>query len=83
MVNPQRASWWTALINQSLTSYLSKLALKKDEKGRFFFRPNKDGSDRIGKIKQIDHVRSLPKRQTRSMRVSFGFITQPESNSDV
>lgn len=63
MVNPQRATWWIALINHSLTSYLSKLALKRDEKGRFFFRPNKDGSDRIWQ-NRTDRPRTVAAKKT-------------------
>lgn len=46
IANEQKQDWWIALINQALTSYLSKLAIKKESKGRFFFRP-KDGTTRV------------------------------------
>jgi hypothetical protein len=46
MLNEDKKDWWMALINQALTSHLSKIAVKKDQKDRFFFRPNKDGTDR-------------------------------------
>ncbi len=47
LVNSTRANCWVALLNQALTSHLSKLAIRKEEKGRYFFRPNKDGTTRI------------------------------------
>ena len=34
------------LLNTCLRSHLSKLAIKRDEKGRYFFRPNKDGTSK-------------------------------------
>ncbi|MEW6058340.1 MAG: hypothetical protein AB1540_17195, partial [Bdellovibrionota bacterium] len=47
MVEAEKIKWWMYLINQALTSHLSKLAVKKDEKGRFFFRPDKSGATRV------------------------------------
>lgn len=48
IVDPEKELWWRDLLNKALTSYLSKLAIKKEMKGRFFFRP-KDGAARIWK----------------------------------
>ena len=47
LVDSTKANWWIALLNQALTSHLSKLAIRKEEKGRYFFRPNKDGTTRV------------------------------------
>jgi hypothetical protein len=47
MLNEDKQDWWMALINQALTSHLSSIAIKKDQKDRFFFRPDKGGTDRI------------------------------------
>lgn len=58
IVDPERSNWWMDLLNQSLTTHLSKLAIKRDEKGRFFFRPNKDGTDRIWRNKN-DRARTV------------------------
>jgi TIR domain-containing protein len=46
LLDPTKASEWITLLNQALTSHLSKLAIRKEEKGRYFFRPNKDGTTR-------------------------------------
>jgi hypothetical protein len=46
LLDPTKINWWIALINQALTRHLSKLAIKREEKGRYFFRPNKDGTTR-------------------------------------
>lgn len=49
----EKSNWLMELLNKALTSHLSKLALKKDRKGRFFFRParNETGAliDRVWK----------------------------------
>jgi hypothetical protein len=66
IVDREKGNWWIALINQALTSHLSKLAIKKDEKDRFFFRPNKDGSDRKWE-KGEDRPRTVAARKTNSM----------------
>lgn len=47
LLDTQKFPWLIALLNQALCSQLSKLAIKKDDKGRFFFRPNKDGTTRV------------------------------------
>lgn len=47
LVDSTKTDWWIALLNQALTSHLSKLAIRREEKGRYFFRPNRDGTTRI------------------------------------
>lgn len=47
IVDQEKIWWWMALLNRALTSHLSKLAIRREDKGRFFFRPQKDGSDRL------------------------------------
>jgi hypothetical protein len=44
LLDVDKARSLIGLLNQALTSYLSKLAIRKEEKGRYFFRPNKDGT---------------------------------------
>lgn len=39
LFDQEKSNWLMELLNKALTSHLSKLALKKDRKGRFFFRP--------------------------------------------
>jgi hypothetical protein len=36
-----------SLLNRCLISHLSRLAIRPDRKGRFFFRPNADGTNRV------------------------------------
>jgi hypothetical protein len=47
LLDADKARPLIALLNQALTSHLSKLAIRKEEKGRYFFRPNKDGTTRL------------------------------------
>jgi hypothetical protein len=47
LLDTEKAGSWIALLNQALTSHLSKLAIRKEDKGRYFFRPNKDGTTRL------------------------------------
>ena len=47
LLDTEKAGSLIALLNQALTSHLSKLAIRKEEKGRYFFRPNKDGTNRV------------------------------------
>src|SRR5262245_22098322 len=65
MVDPERTNWWMDLLGQSLTTHLSKLAMKRDDKGRFFFRPNKDGTDRIWKNRN-DRSRTVAAKKTNA-----------------
>jgi hypothetical protein len=65
IVDPERSNWWMDLLNQSLTTHLSKLAMKRDDKGRFFFRPNRDGTDRIWKNKN-DRSRTVAAKKTNA-----------------
>jgi len=52
-----------ALLNQALTSHLSKLAIRKEDKGRYFFRPNKDGTTRVWKNGK-DRAREVAAKKT-------------------
>jgi len=47
IVDEERIHWWITLLNKALKAHLSKLAIKREDGGRFFFRPNRDGSDRV------------------------------------
>lgn len=47
LLDAEKAASWIALLNHALTSHLSKLAIRKEEKGRYFFRPKKDGTTRL------------------------------------
>jgi len=46
IVDEEKIHWLITLLNKALKTHLSKLAIKREEKGRFYFRP-KDGSDRV------------------------------------
>lgn len=39
--------WFIALLHQCLRKHTGRLPIRKDAKGRFFFRPNKDGTKRV------------------------------------
>lgn len=39
--------WFIALLHRCLRKHTGRLAIRTDPKGRFFFRPNKDGTNRI------------------------------------
>lgn len=45
--DPVRWRWFITLLNRSLKNYTGKLAIRKDKKGRYFFRPNRDGTTRV------------------------------------
>jgi hypothetical protein len=45
--DPVRWRWFITLLNRNLKNYVGKLAIRKDKKGRFFFRPNKVGTTRV------------------------------------
>ena len=47
--DPVRWRWIISLMNRCLRSHLGKLPIKRDEKMRYFFRPNKDGTARVWK----------------------------------
>ena len=47
IVDEEKIHWWITLLNKALKKHLSKLAIKREDGGRFFFRPNIDGSDRV------------------------------------
>ncbi len=49
LLDADKQLWLIELLNRSLSSHLSKLAIKRDRKGRFFFRPSKDGGTRLWK----------------------------------
>jgi hypothetical protein len=47
LIHPDRARWLMNLLNRYLAGYLSRLAIKQERRGRYFFRPQKDGLDRM------------------------------------
>lgn len=47
--DPVRWRWIVALMNRCLRSHIGKLPIKRDDKMRYFFRPNKDGTARVWK----------------------------------
>lgn len=47
LLRSDRRNWLMALFNTCLTRHLRRKFIFKDEKGRYYFAPNKDGSDRI------------------------------------
>lgn len=49
LLSPIKRQWLITLLNKSLSSHLYHLAIKRDDRGRYFFRPNRDGSSRIWK----------------------------------
>ena len=46
-IQPDRSRWLMNLLNRYLAGYLSRLAIKQERRGRYFFRPHKDGTDRM------------------------------------
>src|SRR5262249_22691225 len=44
---PVRWRWVTSLLNRCLRQRLHELPIIRDERGRYFFRPNQDGTDRV------------------------------------
>ena len=42
LFDSDKSIWLMDLLNKSLASHLSKLAMKRDKKGRFFFRPDRN-----------------------------------------
>ncbi len=46
LLRDDRRSWLMDLLNRCLTQHLSRLAVKKELRGRYFFRP-KDGANRV------------------------------------
>jgi len=63
LLNSERLVWLIALLNQALAGHLSKLAVKRDDKGRFFFRPNIDGTTRVWR-NGADHPREVAAKKT-------------------
>jgi hypothetical protein len=47
LMNRDQSALFIRLLNTCLRSHLSKLAIKRDDKGRYFFRPNKDGTSKF------------------------------------
>jgi hypothetical protein len=73
LVDPAKIDWWMALINQALTRHLSKLAIKKEERGRYFFRPNKDGTTREWRNGK-DRPREVAAKKTNSSNGSTFWV---------
>lgn len=46
MENPDRWRWFIDLMHKSLRNHLGGLPIRRDEHGRYYFRPNKDGTTR-------------------------------------
>lgn len=45
--DPVRWKWVVSLLNRCIRHRVHRLAITRDERGRFFFRPNQDGTDRV------------------------------------
>ena len=43
---PPRMRWFVSLLNRCLRNHLGKLPIRRDERGRYFFLPNRDGTPR-------------------------------------
>jgi hypothetical protein len=48
LVESDKAIWLMDLLSNALATHLSKLAMKRDKKGRYFFRPERDASGHEG-----------------------------------
>lgn len=46
MENPDRWRWFIDLMHKSLRNHLGRLPIRRDEHRRYFFRPNRDGTNR-------------------------------------
>jgi hypothetical protein len=67
--DPVRWRWIIQLLNQCLRSHFAGLPVKKDRKGRFFFRP-KDGKKRVWK-NGSDPERTVADIKTNSLGDTF------------
>ncbi len=50
LLRDDRRSWLMALFNTCLRTHLRQKRIFKDDKGRYYFAPNEDGTDRICKM---------------------------------
>ena len=68
--DPVRWRWIMALLNRCLSNHVHRLPIKRDEKGRFFFRPSKDGTARLWQNGN-DPERTVAEKKTTPSGDSF------------
>lgn len=77
LFDPDKGFWLMDLLNKALASHLSKLALKKDRKGRFFFRPGQtDSGGSIDRLWQngSDKPRQVAARKMNDKTKAFFWV---------
>jgi hypothetical protein len=62
LVDANKIQWWMALLNQALTGHLSKLAIKREEKGRYFFDRTETALPESGETERISRERLQQKK---------------------
>jgi hypothetical protein len=66
--DPVRWRWFITILNRNLKNYTGRMPIKKDQKGRFFFRPNKDDNNTL--TNRVWQNGSDPKRDVAAMKVN-------------
>lgn len=70
-IRDDRSSWLMALLNSSLSGHLWFRHIKQDGKGRFFFTPGKDNTDRRWQMREGRTRTVAAKKENPATRTSF------------